>query len=162
MARVFVSIGSNIERERNIRGALDSLQAHFGELVVSRVYETRAIGFEGENFFNLVAAFETGQSPAEVSHTLHAIEDEHGRQRNGPRFAPRTLDIDLLLYDDLVQDEAGVTLPREEITRYAFVLKPLAEIAGERRHPVTGKTYADLWDAFSDHDQALWPVELSP
>jgi len=161
MARVLVSIGSNIEREKNIRGALDSLQSRYGDLVISTVYETRAVGFDGDNFFNLVAAFETEESPLEVTGNLHAIEGQHGRDRQGPGFAARTLDIDLLLYDDLVLDYNGVKIPRDEITYYAFVLKPLAEIAGNLKHPVTGKTFAELWAAFDDHEQALWPVELA-
>ena len=161
MARVFVSIGSNIEREKHIRGALDSLRNRYGELVISTVYETRAVGFNGDNFFNLVAAFETDELPQEVTRNLRAIEDQHGRERQGPPFAARTLDIDMLLYDDLVVDEPNVKIPRNEITRYAFVLKPLTDIAGDLKHPVTGKTYRELWEAFDDHEQALWPVELT-
>lgn len=162
MARVYVSIGSNIGREKNIRGALQSLEQRYGKLFRSSIYETGAVGFDGDNFFNLVAGFDTQESPAQVAEQLHHIEDLHGRNRDGPRFAARTLDIDLLLYDDLVLRDSGVNIPRDEITRYAFVLKPLAEIAGGMRHPVLNRTFADLWAAFDDSDQILWPAEFAP
>ncbi len=161
MARVYVSIGSNIDREAHIRGALHRLSELFGKLDLSTVYESKAVGFEGGDFFNLVAGFTTRSSPYEIVDRLHRIEEAHGRRRDGPRLASRTLDIDLLLYDDLILNDAGLVIPREEITHQAFVLKPLAELAGERRHPVTRQTFAEMWRAFADDQQALWPVEFS-
>jgi len=161
MARVYVSIGSNIDREAHIRGALHGLSELFGKLDLSTVYESKAVGFEGGNFFNLVAGFTSRSSPYEIVDQLHRIEEAHGRRRDGPRLASRTLDIDLLLYDDLILNDAGLVIPREEITRQAFVLKPLAELAGERRHPVTRQTFAEMWRAFAGDQQALWPVEFS-
>ena len=161
MARVYVSIGSNIDREAHIRGALKSLSEQFGRLELSTVYESKAVGFEGGNFFNLVAGFTTRRSPYEIVDQLHRIEAAHGRRRNGPRLASRTLDIDLLLYDDLILSDAGLVIPREEITHQAFVLKPLAQLAGERRHPVTRQTFAEMWRAFAGDQQALWPFEFS-
>lgn len=161
MAHVYVSIGSNIERDRHIHAGLAALRAHFGDLVVSTVYQTRSVGFEGDDFFNLVAGFETDEAVHAVAAALHAIEAAHGRLRSGGKFASRTLDIDLLLYDDLVLNEGGLQLPRGEITRYAFVLGPLAEIAGERRHPVLGKTFAELWAVFAADKSDLRPVQLA-
>jgi 2-amino-4-hydroxy-6-hydroxymethyldihydropteridine diphosphokinase len=160
MARVYVSIGSNIERSRNIRAALDALAARFNKLAQSRVYESAAVGFAGDPFYNLVVAFDATQSPHEIVDILHAIEDRQGRVRGGDRFAPRTLDLDLLLYDDLRMREGKLVLPRDEITRYAFVLRPLAELAPELRHSVSGRTYAELWRDFAGEGQDLWPVEL--
>lgn len=160
MARVYVSIGSNIDRSRNIRAALDALAARFSNLAQSQVYESIAVGFAGDPFYNLVAAFDAEETPQEIVRVLHGIEERQGRERGGERFAPRTLDIDLLLYDDLCMREGKLVLPRDEITRYAFVLRPLAELAPELRHPVSGRTYAELWRDFADDDQDLWPVEL--
>lgn len=160
MARVYVSIGSNIERERHVRAALDALDAHYGRVQCSTIYETDAVGFDGDRFYNLVVGFETDETPAEVSVCLRDIEDSNGRIREGARFSARTLDLDLLLYDDVILEQGRLQLPRDEITRYAFVLKPLAEIAGSLRHPLTGKTYAQLWNEFPRKDAGIRAVEL--
>lgn len=159
MTRVYVSIGSNIDRERHVRAALDALAARFGRVQSSSVYETVAVGFAGDSFYNLVVGFDTDAKPQDVVNELRAIEDRNGRVREGERFAARTLDLDLLLYDDLILEEGRLQLPRDEITRYAFVLKPLAEIAGTLRHPLTGKTYAQLWAEFPRKD-GIVAVEL--
>jgi 2-amino-4-hydroxy-6-hydroxymethyldihydropteridine diphosphokinase len=161
MAQVYVSIGSNIERERNIDGALRALAAAYGKLQQSSVYESAAVGFDSAPFYNLVVGFETEDSPQAVQETLHRIEDRQGRSRTAA-LAARTLDLDLLLYDDLVMQASKLVLPRDDIDRYAFVLGPLAEIAGERRHPVTGIRYADMWSDFDTTGQELqrvdWPA----
>ncbi len=161
MAHVYVSIGTNIDREQHVRAALDALEAGYGNLQCSRVYETGAVGFEGDNFYNLVVGFDTDQTPAEVGNHLRDIEDANGRVRQGPRFSSRTLDIDLLLYDDRVIEEGRLQIPRDEITKHAFVLQPLAEIAGDLRHPLIGQTYATLWAEFPMQDQTIWAVEFS-
>lgn len=158
MARVYVSIGSNIDRDRNVAAALAGLRREFGELQQSTIYETQAVGFEGDAFYNLVVGFDTEQSPHEVAAMLHRIEDQHGRQRHGGKFSARTLDLDMLLYDDLVLEADDLNLPRREILEYAFVLRPLAEIAAERRHPLAGVSYAALWDDFDATAQPMWPV----
>ncbi len=161
MARVYVSIGSNIERERNIAAALRRLEAAFGPLEQSSVYESDAVGFDSDPFYNLVVGFETGETPRAIQEVLHRIEADSGRIRTASLSA-RTLDLDLLLYDDLVSDADGVVLPRGDITQYAFVLAPLAEIAGSRRHPVSGVRFAELWSGFDDANQVVSRVDWPP
>ncbi len=160
MPRVFVGIGSNIERERHIRDGVADLRRHFGELTLSTVYESEAVGFDGNNFYNLVAAFDSDESVEAINDALHEIEDANGRTREGPRFSSRTLDIDLLLYGDTVLQQGKLELPRDEITKNAFVLRPMAELAPELRHPLLNKSYAELWAAFDKQKQPLWPVAV--
>lgn len=161
MTRIYVSLGTNIDRETNLRAGVAELRHCFGELVLSSVYESEAVGFSGDPFYNMVAGFESDESVEAVAQELHAIEDRHGRQRNGPRFSSRTLDIDLLLYGDRVIDEGKLHLPRDEITKHAFVLWPLAEIAPDENHPVLGVTYGELWQTFDRSKQSLWPIPFT-
>lgn len=145
---VYVGIGSNIEQQKYIRLAAQYLNQAFGEqskLQLSPVYKTRAVGFDGDDFYNLVARFYTDKSAAEVEKTLKQIEHENGRQRNQGKFSARTLDIDLLLYDqDIIHNDA-VSVPRDEIEKYAFVLSPLADLAPDLVHPQTGKSISEMW-----------------
>lgn len=159
MAEVYVSIGSNIEPELHVTAALDALLDHFGELQVSSVFESESVGFEGDCFLNLVVGFSTLLAVGELSLLLKQIESENGRVKNAPKFCSRTLDIDILTYDDRVGDVDGVCLPRSEILENAFVLWPLAEVAGNHIHPEVLKTYAQLWQAF-DRSQKLKPVDF--
>src|SRR3569832_2822155 len=137
------------------------MRERYGPLQCSRIYESKAVGFDGDDFYNLVVGFDTEQPVRDVAAALREIEQQNARSRRAPRFSARTLDLDLLLYDDLVADAQGLQLPRAEIMRYAFVLGPLAEIAGERRHPQNGRRYAELWADFADKAaQPMWPVTL--
>lgn len=160
MARIYISIGSNIERERHIRAALTGLRAQFSNVLCSSVYESEPVGFQGDNFYNAVVAADTGKSVQDVARCLADIEEQHGRVRVSTRFAARTLDLDLLLYDDLVVQERDIKLPRAEILKNAFVLRPLAEIAPDVQHPVARLNYAELWRDFPSTEQRLWPVEF--
>lgn len=148
MTRVYVGIGSNVDREINLAAGMLSLERHFAPLSVSRVFECAAVGFSGDPFYNLVAGFDTSLGPAALAGRLRAIEREHGRPEVVAKYSPRTLDIDLLLYGDVVQDTDGLVLPREDVLKYAFVLWPLSELAPQLRHPVNRRSYSELWADF--------------
>ncbi|MDT8405037.1 2-amino-4-hydroxy-6-hydroxymethyldihydropteridine diphosphokinase [Sulfuriflexus sp.] len=158
MARVFLGLGSNIDAEENIRSAIETLRELYSDLVVSTVYESEAVGFQGDNFLNLVVAFTAEESVDVISELMDEIEDAHGRRRNHDRMMARTLDIDMLLYDDLVDE--SMNIPRNEIETYAFVLLPLSELAPDMRHPVSGDTFIDMWERFDKGDQNLWAADL--
>ena len=161
MATVYVSIGSNIDKEKNIKACLQELALNFSGLLLSPIYESESVGFDGDNFFNLVARFTTDLSVGELNLSLKAIEDNHGRERSGPKFSGRTLDIDILTYDDLVGNIDGVQLPRDEITKNAFVLLPMADIAGNEVHPELQVSYSRLWFFYDKEKQKLWQVALA-
>jgi len=160
MPRVYVGIGSNIDRENSIRGAVRELTAHYGRLTLSPVYESKALGFEGENFYNLVAGFDSAESIERIRQTLSRIESQFGRVRQDNCFSSRTLDLDLLLYGDLVQHDDKVNLPHPDIRRYAFVLCPLADIAPDLQHPETGLSCAEMWRQFDGTGQEIRAVEF--
>ncbi|MEW7866267.1 2-amino-4-hydroxy-6-hydroxymethyldihydropteridine diphosphokinase [Aeromonas diversa] len=160
MARIYISLGSNIDREQHIGAGLDALLRLYGPLEVSRVFESEAVGFAGSPFYNLVVGADTDHPLPRVTRDLRELEFAHGRAVDAKKFAPRTLDLDLLLYDDLVCAEP-VSLPRAEILTNAFVLWPLAELAPRRRHPVTGQSYGALWAAYDKQSQRLQPVDFS-
>ena len=160
MPRVFISIGSNINRETNIKAGVRALRDRYGAVDVSPVYESVSVGFDGDNFLNLVAAFDTTDSIDMVCQFLSQVEDANGRDRSGPRFSSRTLDMDLLLYDDATIKKGKLELPRPEIYKNAFVLKPLADIAADVNDPVKKISYAQLWREFSDSNQSLWQVDM--
>ena len=144
----YISIGSNIDKETNIPSSLNALRQHLGEITVSSVYETEPVGFIGDSFYNLVVRFHSKLSAKEVAKTLRQIELEHGRSRDSQKFSSRTLDLDLILYGDQIISDGRLQIPRDEIERYAFVLEPLAEIAGDEKHPISSKSYRELWDHF--------------
>ncbi|OGI39781.1 MAG: 2-amino-4-hydroxy-6-hydroxymethyldihydropteridine diphosphokinase [Candidatus Muproteobacteria bacterium RBG_16_62_13] len=149
MPRVYISIGSNIDREQNIRAALHNLRNSYGHLIRSCVYDTPAVGFAGDPFYNLAVTFDTTDSIDQVVSELARIESAHGRRRAGlPKYSARTLDLDILLYGDLVRHDSGFDIPRGEILERDFVLGPLAEIAPDLKHPENGETFEALWKRY--------------
>lgn len=158
MPRVYLSLGSNIDPREHLRAALEALADRLGALRVSPVYESPAVGFAGDNFYNLVVGVDTGLPVGELARLLRAIEDANHRRREAAKFCPRTLDIDILTYGDAVGVIDGVQLPRDEILRYAFVLRPLADIAPDAEHPGARKTFRELAAELPFADQPLWPV----
>ena len=160
MARIYISLGSNIDREANTRSGIAALRDCYGELILSSVFESEAVGFEGDSFYNMVIAADTDDDIHQVIASLHQIEDAHGRSRSGPKFSSRTLDLDLLLYGEQVIDEPGLHIPRDEILERAFVLWPMAEIAHDLEHPQVKKTYGELWAAFDKSRERLMPVRF--
>ncbi|TXS90828.1 2-amino-4-hydroxy-6-hydroxymethyldihydropteridine diphosphokinase [Parahaliea maris] len=155
MTRVYLGLGSNIERERYLTAGLDALEALYGHLELSPVYDCEAIGFVGQPFLNMVVGIDTAASVAELARDLRRIETEHGRLPDAARYSPRQLDIDLLTWGDACGVVDGVLLPRPEILRNAFVLRPLAELAPEEVHPEAGQSYAALWSQFDQGSQAV-------
>jgi len=160
-ATVYVSLGSNVQRDRNIRLAVKEMRTAFGNLSLSPVYESASVGFDGSDFLNLVAGFETNNEVHEVVQELRVIEDRLGRDRSQPRFSPRPIDLDILTYDGLIIDEPGIQIPREEILQNAFVLKPLFDIAPDSVHPLVKQDYQALWLAMASDAPRLELYELS-
>ena len=160
MSSALIGIGSNVAPEHNIPSGIQQLSDLGAVLRISNVYENKAIGFEGDNFYNLAVVLETELPAAELNRLLRGIEDRHGRLRNVPRFSSRSLDLDLLIYDDIVRHDEELDIPREDILKYAFVLRPLAEIAGEVKHPESGLKLAEIWEHFDQNEQEMWPVKM--
>ena len=159
MAEIYISLGSNINRQHYIEQGLNALTNAFGSLILSSLFESEAIGFAGKAFYNMVVGVNTEQSLLQVAKTLRTIEFAHGRSENAKKFSPRTLDLDLLLYDDVIS-ESPAQIPRDEITKNAFVLWPLAEVAGDLYHPVVGQSYDQLWQQYDKNQQKLKKVPL--
>ena len=160
MSIVYLGLGSNIDARSNISSGIDVLRQTFDRVKCSPVYQTAAFGFEGNDFINLVAGVETDMSPLGLKSFLTGLEDRHGRNRRSPKFSDRTLDIDVLLYDDLYLLSPELSIPHAEILEATHVLKPLADLAPDLLHPVARKTMGELWNAFPVKDVELVPVEL--
>lgn len=150
---VYLSAGSNIAPEHHLRMACQALEASYGELTLSSVYRNPTVGFKGNDFLNMVIGFSTRETPEQIVANLEHLHQRAGRRRQANPFCSRTLDLDLLMYGDLVRPE--LKLPHGDIQKYGFVLGPLAEIAPNLRHPVAGQTMSALWAGF---DRAAHPM----
>ncbi|HEV2606570.1 MAG TPA: 2-amino-4-hydroxy-6-hydroxymethyldihydropteridine diphosphokinase [Xanthomonadaceae bacterium] len=157
MNAAYLSLGSNLDPERHLRAAAAALRERFGDVVFSSVLRTPAIGFDGPDFLNAAAIVRTDLDPHALDAWLHVLEASQGRDRSAPRFSSRTLDIDIVFYDDLViapTQRSHLQLPRPEL-QHAFMLQPLAQIAPDFRDPLSGNTLAQLWAAHPQHAEPL-------
>jgi 2-amino-4-hydroxy-6-hydroxymethyldihydropteridine diphosphokinase len=160
MPVAYLGLGSNLDAEQNLQLASRELRDRFSLQKISAAYRSKALGFDGDDFLNAVACIETELTPQELCGELELIHDLAGRTRRSEKFVSRSLDIDLLLYDQLVLNEPPVRLPREDVLKYSFVLRPLAEIAPNYRHPVTGKLIREHWREFDAASHPLTAVDL--
>jgi len=161
MNSVFIGVGSNINPEMNVQFPiwwLRMMTVLVKDVQVSPAYRSAPVGFEGDDFINLVVRFETDIPLSGLQASFDQMEIQQGRERNAKRFAPRQLDIDVLLYGNQISDKPR--LPRPDILDYAFVLKPLADLAPAYMHPVTKKTFAQHWQEFSGDKKSVSHVEL--
>jgi len=156
MATIYLGLGSNIVPEKNLGLAVRELRRHYGEVDVSTIYRSKAVGFDGDDFLNLVVRLRSEDTPMQVCTEIERLHNLAGRRRSSEKWVARPLDIDLLLYNDLVIDDPPVRVPRCDILEYSFVLRPLSELAPELVHPVTGKTMLQHWREF---DAERHPLE---
>jgi 2-amino-4-hydroxy-6-hydroxymethyldihydropteridine diphosphokinase len=157
---VFLSIGSNINPEANIQYALSEIDQIFEIKQVSSVYRNKSVGFEGDDFLNMVLKLSTTRNPYEILEELNRIESATGREIGTGTFDSRTLDIDIILYGDLVDLEEPLKLPRKDINLYSFVIGPLAEIEPRGVHPVSGKSFIELWEEFNREKHPLERISI--
>ncbi len=151
MSSLHLNVGSNQDRRKNICLALDSLKANFTKITISSLFESPSEGFIGSNFYNIGVNVETDKNINDVVYILHNIENSLGRDRNLPKFSSRIIDLDLVLYDDVVNDKLNI--PRRDILKYAFVLAPLAELSPTALHPQKKLSYLELWNEFQSRKE---------
>jgi len=161
MPRVFVAAGSNVRPRHYLRRAIAALRTAYPDLRVSTAYSNVAVGFEGANFINLVVAFDTDEPLATVLARLHEVENACDRPRDAPKWAARSMDLDVLLYGDLVGEFPGATLPRPDLLKRPYMLGPIAELAPGLVHPTAGVTLGELWSRMDAVRHVLEPVSLA-
>lgn len=164
MTRVYAGLGSNVNKEKNIPTGLNKLASYFSPLIISMVYESEPFGFDGDNFYNLVVGFDTDLPVLEVVRIFKSIESSSGRKPSSQNVSSKTishtLDIDLLLFGDLIRHDNQIDVPRNDIKKHSFVICPLAEIAGDFKHPETGSSLTDIWQSFDKDSHQLKSVTL--
>jgi 2-amino-4-hydroxy-6-hydroxymethyldihydropteridine diphosphokinase len=158
MSLAWLGLGSNVDSEVNIRAGISALQDTFGDISLSPSYASTAVGFDGNDFINLVARIETDMQPLELRRFLRKLEDRYGRKRDVPKFSDRSLDIDILLYDDLVLLSPLLEIPRAEILKFSHVLKPLTDLDPGLIHPTEHRTMADIWSSSELDESVLKPL----
>jgi 2-amino-4-hydroxy-6-hydroxymethyldihydropteridine diphosphokinase len=155
MSTAWLGLGSNVNAKANIRAGISELREQFENISLSPVYSSAAVGFEGEDFINLVARVETDMHPVELRQYLRDLEDRYGRKRDVPKFSDRVLDIDILLYDDLVLRSPVLELPRAEILKFSHVLKPLTDLEPGLIHPTKLRSMIEIWESSGLDDDCL-------
>ena len=147
MVDVYVAVGGNVEPLKYLDRALGLLERQFGDIEVSPAYRNAAVGFSGDDFINLVVKLQTDEPIEALRAALQAIESACDRPRDAPKWAPRTMDLDILLYGDTVRSEPGLILPRPDLLKRPYMLKPTADLAPALVHPTAHETMRELWDA---------------
>jgi len=155
MSTAWLGLGSNVNAETHIRAGIKELKEKFDNVSLSPAYASTAVGFDGDDFINLVARVETELHPLELRRYLRDLEDRYGRKRNVPKFSDRSLDVDVLLYDDMVIYSPVLEIPRAEIMKFAHVLKPLADLGPELVHPIERRNMAEIWESSGLDDDYL-------
>jgi 2-amino-4-hydroxy-6-hydroxymethyldihydropteridine diphosphokinase len=158
--KIFVGIGSNIDREKNIKSCITILKDIYGDILISPVYETEAMGFNGPNFYNLVSCFETKESVYDLKSVLNEIENSHGRHASETKFSSRTLDIDILYYDNLILSDDKIQIPRKEICEYDFVLKPLVDLVPDFIHPIQNISHLEIMNNIKVKKQIISTIDM--
>jgi 2-amino-4-hydroxy-6-hydroxymethyldihydropteridine diphosphokinase len=160
MTQAFVAIGSNVEPQIRMPQAARELKGRYPDVRFSRCYSNTAFGFSGPDFYNAVAGMTTQQDIPELLQALQAIEALCGRSRDDPKWKPRAMDLDLLLFGDAVGSGPGYIVPRPDLTRRVYMLGPLAELAPDLIYPPSGPEIAALWSAFGSERDALRALTL--
>jgi 2-amino-4-hydroxy-6-hydroxymethyldihydropteridine diphosphokinase len=160
LADAYVAAGSNVRPRENLARAIGLLETQFPGLRASNAYANPAVGFEGDDFINLVVAFPAALPTEELLGRLKAVERCCGREPGAPKWEPRTLDLDLLLHGEVVGRVGGKTLPHPDLLTRAWVLGPLAELAPALVHPVAQERLDRLWERFDRGVHPLTPVSL--
>ena len=158
--KVYIGIGSNVDRNRNIQSCILNLTSKYQNLILSPIYETASMGFEGPNFYNLVCYFETENDALQLQEEIKKIEKDHGRNFNETKFSSRTLDIDILYFNDSIINSEKIQIPRKEIIEYDFVLQPLIDIAPEFIHPQLNITNLQIFKEYKIKKLIIAKVEV--
>lgn len=162
MKKVYVAAGSNVDAVSHLRLALRELREFYPDLEVSPAYRNQAVGFDGDDFINLVVGFDTELAPVHVRDQLQRIEVLCGRAPGAAKWAARSMDLDILLFGNLISTELGLVFPRPDLTRRPYMLKPMADLGPEVVHPINGKTMQALWDAFDSEGHEMVAMNVAP
>ena len=160
MTKVFFGVGSNIKPEENIVLAVREIKDIFDDVIVSPVYKNKSVGFEGNDFLNLVISCSTKMSVYDIGDFIEQVHNLSGRKKKSNKYLSRTLDIDLLMFGDHIIQDSKIHIPRDDILKYSFVLKPLVDIAPESIHPITKSSFSEHWDEMDKTENPLIPVEI--
>ncbi|WP_129642114.1 2-amino-4-hydroxy-6-hydroxymethyldihydropteridine diphosphokinase [Peristeroidobacter agariperforans] len=160
MTAVYVAAGSNVEPDKHLSVALRALASAYGPMTLSPAYKNKAVGFDGADFINLVVGFNTEDPVADVRKQLQKIEAACDRPPDAPKWAPRTMDLDILLFGDLVSNQPGLVIPRPDLVKRSYMLKPMADIAPDVRHPTLDRTMRELWESFQGGEHEMVEVLL--
>jgi len=163
MGKVFIGIGSNLgDSRKNCLEAIDKIKGHpcCEIIITSPFYNTEPVGVEGQNWYtNAVMAISTSLKAEDLIKVLLDIEKEMGRIRTGSRWEARTIDLDILLYDDDIINEENLTVPHPLMHKRRFVMAPITDIEPEKIHPILGKSMAELLAEIPEIEQPLKPLE---